>query len=629
MSRLFRDALPAALLCALMGLSAGPATAAPLDPAQVTMPWQDFKALYDKGMAPDKPPRPAPSAYTISEADHLAEVRGDSVFIKARVRVEVVDDGGWVSVPLLSTRAALVSARVVGSRSAAPVYVRSGYYHFITDKPGPVELELEYALDLFDNAGERGFTAELPVGASTELTVRLPESAPVDFAIPNARGMQRRDTPGAQVVHATMVATSNMTVSWRRKAAELSPTADPAAPRIYAEHHALLGVGEGVLVGTSEVHYSILHHGTDRLQLRLPDDLTLLDVKGRGVRDWELGGPIGDSGVRDLRVDLDFEAEGAYTLRLEYEKTLSADEGGSTATLEAPRVQVMGVERVKGFLGVDARSNLEIDGGQTTGARAIDVRELPAGILGQTDYPVLLGFTWRDAGRTIPLTLTRHDEVDLLVTIVDQLAAETVLTPDGRRMTRATWALRNNRGQYLRVAMPEGSTPWSVFVGGRAVKPARGADGRLLVPLARSEAAGGALARFAVEVVYVEDGDAPDPRSGNGELAASLPRVDVPVTAVAWTMWMPAGAKVPRKSVEGSFRNVAAYTRVDDGGLAIPEAVEQVRRQAEASYAAAAAQGGVQPVRVTLPVDGTPLYFEKLLALDEPLDLSFRYKGLQ
>jgi len=617
--------VPVALLGALLSLSAGPAAASPLDPAQVTMPWQDFKALYDKGMAPDKPPRPAPSAYTISQADHSAEVRGDSVFIKARVRVEVVDTEGWVSVPLLSTRAALVSAQVVGSRGPAPVYVRSGYYHLITERAGPVEVELEYALDLFDNSGERGFTAELPVGASTQLTVRLPSSAPVDFHIPNARGLERRDTADTQVVHATMVANSNMRVSWRRKAAKVAAAA-PSSPRIYAEHHALLGVGEGVLVGTSEIHYSILHHGTDHLRLRLPGDLTLLDVTGRGVRDWELS--AGDGGVRDLRVDLDFEAEGAYTLSLEYEKTLSAEESSAKATLEAPRVQVLGVERVKGFLGVDARSNLEIDGGDASGARSIDVRELPAGILGQTDYPVLLGFTWRDAGRTIPLTLTRHDEVDLLVTIVDQLAAETVLTPDGRRMTRSTWALRNNRGQYLRVAMPKGSTPWSVFVGGRAVKPALDADGRLLVPLARSEAAGGALARFAVEIVYVEDGQAPE-SSGRGELSASLPRVDVPVTAVAWTMWMPAGAKVVRKSVGGSFRKVGAYTRVDDGGLAIPEAVEQVRREAEASYTAAAAQGGVQPVRITLPVDGTPLYFEKLLALDEPLDLRLRYKGLE
>ena len=614
--------LAAALLVALA--AASPADATELEPARVVLPWRDFKTLYDKGMAPDTPPPPSPSDFTISEARHVARVEGDAVFVKARVSVDVLKTKGWSSIPLLSTRAALVSAKVVGSRGAAPVYVRHGHYHLLTDRPGVVELELEYAIDLFDNAGERGFTAELPVGGSTELEVHVPSSQPLDFSIPTARGLRRSDTPGEKVVTAALTANSSVTVSWRREAEEAGPAAT-VAPRIYAEHHALLGVGEGVIVGTSEVHYSILHHGTDTLQLRIPAGLTLLDVTGRGVRDWELDE---SPGAKTLTVGLDFEAQGAYTLRLEYEQALGEAVAGKDAAIEAPRVEVLGVERVKGYLGVDARSNLEIDAGSVAGARPIDVRELPAGILGQTDYPVLLGFTWRDSSRTIPLTLTRHDEVDLLVTIVDQLAAETVLTPDGRRMTRATWALRNNRGQYLRVRMPEGSTPWSVFVGGRAVKPARDAEGRLLVPLARSEAAGGALARFAVEVVYVEDGSEPDSR-GAGELDARLPRVDVPVTAVAWTMWMPAGAKVKKRSVDGSFRRVGAYTRVDDGGLAIPDAVEQVRREAEASYAASAQQGGVQPVRVTLPVDGVPLFFEKLLALDEPLDLTFRYKGLE
>ena len=614
--------LAAALLVALATTT--PTDAAELEPARVVLPWRDFKTLYDKGMAPDAPPESAPSDYTISSARHVARVEGDAVYVTARVSVDVLKQKGWSSIPLLSTRAALVSARVAGQRGAAPVYVRRGHYHLLTDRPGSVELELEYAIDLFDNAGEQGFTAELPVGGATELEVRVPSSQDLDFSIPTARGLRRSGSATEQVVTAALTANPSVTVSWRRQAVEAGPE-QVAAPRIYAEHHALLGVGEGVLVGTSEVHYSILHHGTDRLQLRIPEGLTLLDVTGRGVRDWELADT---AGPRLLNVGLDFEAEGAYTLRLEYEQPLGESAAGQDASIEAPRVEVLGVERVKGYLGVDARANLEIDAGSVAGARTIDVRELPAGILGQTDYPVLLGFTWRDAARTIPLTLTRHDEVDLLVTIVDQLAAETVLTPDGRRMTRATWALRNNRGQYLRVQMPEGSTPWSVFVGGRAVKPARDAEGRLLVPLARSEAAGGALARFAVEIVYVEDGTAPDSR-GAGDLAAGLPRVDVPVTAVAWTMWLPAGTKVKKKSVDGSFRSVSSYTRVDDGGLAIPEAVEQVRREAEASYAASATQGGVQPVRVTLPVDGVPLYFEKLLALDEPLDLEFRYAGLK
>ena len=38
---------------------------------------------------------------------------------------------------------------------------------------------------------------------------------------------------------------------------------------------------------------------------------------------------------------------------------------------------------------------------------------------------------------------------------------------------------------------------------------------------------------------------------------------------------------------------------------------------------------GAEPVKVSLPLDGQPLHFEKLLALDEALWVSFDYKGLK
>jgi len=53
----------------------------------------------------------------------------------------------------------------------------------------------------------------------------------------------------------------------------------------------------------------------------------------------------------------------------------------------------------------------------------------------------------------------------------------------------------------------------------------------------------------------------------------------------------------------------------------------------EQSAAAQVATGGLgqgaAPVPVSLPVEGQPLHFEKLLALDEDLWVEFPYKGLK
>lgn len=613
--------LRGALVACALGLAA-PAFAAGEDipAARVVMPWADFKTLYDKGMAPEKPPEVAPHDYTLSRVALIGTAADDAAVFTAKVRIDVLKKDGWVTVPVLPGQVALRRARIGGKD--ASLWFDGRWYQLITDKKGAIELELEFAVSAFESAGEHGFSFPLPRASALEVELMVPDKNLLEFEVAGAQQVSISQRGGDRVMKALLPARGNLAVTWR-KSADQPDAEQPSAvtkARLYAEHQALIGVSEGVLTGSSTVHYSILHSGVETLQFSLPDDVTLLDVKGKGVGEWNTAAV---KGRKVVDVALNFEAKGSYSLHVEYERGLP--EGGGEVAV--PDLQVMGVERVKGWVGVDARSNLEIAAGDAQEARVVDVRELPPAILGQTDWPVLLGFTYRKAGWSIPLEVRQHAEVDMLVTIIDQVAATTVLTPDGRRMTQVTWAMRNNRAQYLRLGMPEGAVPWSAFVGGKAVKPAKAEDGRVMIPLARSQTAGGDLARFAVELVYVEDGPAPDDR-GRGSFKARLPVADVPATAVAWTVYVPGEAKVLERSVGGSLRPVDAYTPIDLGGVSLPEATRQVQQQAQLQFDSEATAGGVQPVRVTLPVDGRPLYFEKLLVLDEQLGVHFDYKGM-
>ena len=212
----------------------------------------------------------------------------------------------------------------------------------------------------------------------------------------------------------------------------------------------------------------------------------------------------------------------------------------------------------------------------------------------------------------------------MLVTIIDRAEATTVVTPDGRRMTQVTWSVRNNRAQFLRLDLPDGAIPWSTFVGGRAVKPARAEDGRVMVPLARSQSAGGELSRFAVEMVYIEDGEPSE--GGRTTFDGELPIADVPTTAVAWTIYVPDSAKVKKRTIEGSLRQVDWFTPIEVPVAGSIQAIQEVQQAANQTFSTEAMAAGVQPVRVTLPVDGQAMYFEKLLVLDERLNIGFTYK---
>ncbi len=612
--------IPAAFVAAALGaLLVAPAAQAGDDipSARVVLPWNDFKTLYEAGRAPELPPETAPRDFAISRATYEGRVEGDSTVFRARFKVDVLKEKGWTSVPLLPVSLALREARVGGGDAA--IYLDGGWYRFITDRSGPVTLDLEFAVNTWESSGESGFTFQLAPSGGTEVTLVVPASEDLEFKVANAQQLTEEVRGDERVLHALVPASGNLSVSWQIEAPEVAPEAQQA--RVYAEHQGLVGVGEGVLQCTSRVHYSILHAGVDEFQVSLPGDVTVLEVEGRGLRDW---GVTEAEGRKVIDVSLNFEAEGPYDLAVEYERALP--EGGGTVLV--PDLRVTGVERVKGWVGIDARSNLEIVAGEPTNASVVDVRELPASILGVTDWPVLYGFKYRKGDYSIPLELRAHEDVDVLVTIIDRIGATSVMTPDGRRMTQVVYAMRNNRAQFLRLDLPDGAVPWSTFVGGRAVKPARADDGRVLIPLARSQTAGGELARFSVEIVYVEDGVGPD-GSGKGTFAAALPVADVPATVCNWTVYVPWDTKVKKKVFEGSMRNVDYFTTVDLGGVSSYEVANMVQQQAAAQFESEAVAGGVQPVKVTLPLDGRAYLFEKLLVIDEPLTVEFPYSGLK
>jgi hypothetical protein len=347
--------------------------------------------------------------------------------------------------------------------------------------------------------------------------------------------------------------------------------------------------------------------------------MTVLDVTGAGLREWTL------DTKGDLVVHLAFAAEDHARFNLTMERAI----GEGSRAFAAPLITPLGVERVKGFVGVTASGGLEVAAGDVQGAAAVDVRTLPADVLGMTRQPVLLGYKYLGDAAKLPLQVTQHDAVDVLVTLLDRAEATTMFTIDGRRLTQVRYDVRNNRRQFLRLRLPAGAQLWSAAVAGAAVQPSRGADGALLLPLVRSADQGGALSAFPVEVVYVDSGD-PTPANGAGHFKAELPIADVPTTWVGWTVYAPEGAKVSPRAFEGSLRPVGWLSRPASAEqLMVVDAAQQVTRSSADNQISGGSMGsGATPVRVELPLEGVAFSFEKLLVLDETLWVGFDYRGV-
>jgi hypothetical protein len=576
---------------------------------KVELPWNDFQSLYQKGLAPETPPEKAPRAYTLDKASYTGKLvgTGDDAYatFKATLRGEVLGDG-WVTVPLLSTNAALRSAKVDGKDGA--VFLQDGFYTLVTKKSGPFVAEIEFSVALFNADGETGLSLPMAPSGATEVSFTVEGDDALDFEIAGARGQSESTVGRARTVTAAVPSLGALAVSWQRALPEQEAA---KTARVYAETNVLVGVSEGVMQGTARVSYTILHQGVDTLRVKLPTDATVLDVQGAGIRDWK------QASDGTIAVKLNYAALGSYLLSVDYERALTGD---------VPTVEVLDVAREKTWIGVDARSSLELVAGTATGATPVDVRELPASLVGQTDFPVLLAWKARGGATKIPLEVKSHPDVDMLVTLIDSAIADTLVTEDGRRMTRVRYAVRNNRRQFLRLVLPEKAEVWSASVAGRGVKVAAGEGGGVLVPLVRSDASGGAMTGFSVEVIYVENG-APL-ADGRGDLRVDLPRADAPTSQLQWSVYFPESAKVDKKGHDGTVRLVPYFSSAPQ--LPVDQTVTEsdyrdVAQAADNMASAGALGQGVEPVKVELPLAGQVHTYEKMLVLDEPLWVSFGY----
>jgi hypothetical protein len=100
---------------------------------------------------------------------------------------------------------------------------------------------------------------------------------------------------------------------------------------------------------------------------------------------------------------------------------------------------------------------------------------------------------------------------------------------------------------------------------------------------------------------------------------------------VGWTVYAPYEAKLKAKSMAGSLRDVEYLSRPANATeyFEVQADAEAYRKSAGQQIAQGSLGAGAEPVQVHLPLDGQPVYFEKLLALDEDLWVSFAYKGLK
>ncbi len=587
--------------------------------ATVDLPWREFKALLEWSLRrSDAETAPPPTDFVVAHSEYAGVLSGEKAEFELSLEIEILREKGWKRIPVLTNDVAVTEADLPEG-----VYLNNNgsVYELLTSKSGRIEATVEFTAAVQSQAGVRRVQFQRVLPGSSVLDVTI-DRDDVEVEAPGAQSWMTRDVEGVEHHVGALPHGTAVSVQWRREL----PEAEPVPAKLYAETRTLVAVSEGLLLCDEQIDFNILHTPVSELTLQAPAGVSILTVSGANIRDWR----VDDNGR--LRVVLGSEAIGGYTLRLNYEAT-AAD------NVEAPVVRAVNVERERGYVGVAALTNVEIAAGDVKGATQVDVRRLPGDISAMTNQPILLGFRYVGEAFSIPLTVTRHEEVRVLVTIVDAAAYTSMQLADGRRITKAVLSVRNNRNQFLRVSLPDGAELWSVSVGGKPASPAS-EGGAVLIPLVRSASGSADLAAFPVELVYVETpAEAP---AAEGTLRVDLPTFQAPVMHAMFSYYLPPEGEYTKpkglfgreSGFGGPLQVVDEFASLSTGsGAAVVRhdagrQVAQMEQQMQQRAAAEATAAGATPIRVRLPIHGKLFKLEKILALPgDDLYFTLTYSG--
>jgi len=591
-----------------------------LKDVKLPLDWRQFRALLEWSIEqrePEEEKVTLPADFIVSSADLSGALQEEGASFELRMSIDILKEKDWKRIPLLPATVALKEAKLPPD---CFLNVAKGHYELLTTEKGKKDVVLSFAAAVSEQAGAyRVNFGMVPAGTSTvKLTV---PSKDVTIEVAGAQAvLPLEGEQDETVVGASLPSGAPVSVTWQRAL----KVVEKVSAKLYAETRTLVLVGDGILTCRERVDLSVLHSGIRAVALGVPEGVSVLDVTGAAVHDWN---------VADGKLEARFAHEvlGPTSLELTYELA----RGETQATVQAPVLSVEGAVREKGHVGVVALANVEIRPGEEHAATSIDVRALPVDILRMTTQPVLLAFRYIGGGLSIPLVVQKHEDVKVLLTILDTASLVVMQTIDGPRITKALYSVRNNRNQFLRVKMPDGADVWSVSVAGKSVRPGRDEEGRVLIPLVRSDGAQRGLSAFPVEIVYVEK---PSGVLEAGTMEIALPATNEAITHMMVQLYLPAEGSY-RKGLLGGSSFSSALHQVDKfttlATVAVPDAIrisgaaqaEQLQQQFTQRVEQEARDAGVKPIRVRLPIRGKVFKFEKILVIDEELSIGFRYSG--
>ncbi len=537
-------------------------------------------------------------AVVLGEARYQGEAIPGALRLQVALGITLGRPEQWKTVPLIGDDVVLVRAAVDGRD--VPVSRRNGYHVWVTRHTGEVDVALEV---LVPQRGPRGsieydfLVARTPV---TSFRCRFPVAG-LEPRINAAVRSEFQAVDGGTRVEATLRPTARIHLLGLKDLGQ----ADGRQAKVYAESLNLLSIDEGTLELFAVFRYTILYAGAKEFTIRIPADMEVVSADGMGA--FRYTEQPAQDGMKLLRGETAFPIRNQYEISLRLRREL--DRKGEVFIAPLPRC--VGVEREMGWLGIEVPGKLQLAALERDEATAVTVPQLPEEMVRSAVSPILKAYRYHAPEVRVQLEVNRLPEIEPKAASIDRVRAFTKLTVEGDRITDLRITLRNRLRPHLRMRLPAGAAISSALLDGQPFNPSRDEQDRILVPLKRSSG-DDRLRPFTISVVLESQGE---PMGWLGMPELQLPAFDLPVSSLAWTVFVPPRNLYPRlegELEEQTFVGRASWHQPPSDGGAEPGAAHAgIGPVISRGQPTASADSGAVPVRFKIPQEGLRLEHQR------------------
>ena len=520
----------------------------------VVIPVEEYRVLRAKAYPVEPNPEPPPLDATLTRVDYDLSVLGDLATGRANLTVDVLKDG-WVRVPVpagLLVREARLDGKLVSLVPGASG--KSGsHLSALLSHAGRSVLTLEIDVPVAASPGDESISLPSTDSGVTRASVQLSRQG-IDLRVGGGILSEKSETPGETKWLAYGRGNEPLTFIWRKK------TEDHHIElplRLRGTLTQLTSLGEDATSVYAEARFDIVQGAAREVRIQLPDKITINQVSGAMVADWEMK-------KGELVVTFLEPVEHSARFVINGEARLPRD-----GVIDIPIMRLLNTERDTGGVAVEILGAGEIKDQKAQGLEEADAADLGE-MVASRQSPALVAFRARsgEAGkdRSLSLNVARYDQQAVLMANVEEARYHVLMSADGKELVEARYAVRNNQRNFVKITLPAGATVWSAVLGGRPVRPGQSPDGSLLLPLEKSRGGEDAPA-FVVEIMYITKATN---WQDKGTEKLILPALDLPISRTGLLLYYPPMFKVSAEP--GTFRP-QEYQNPSSAALSQPNGV--------------------------------------------------------